>query len=164
MESAIENLEKKNHGNLISLDLSSRSNHWQQRWTEFKESPFIGIGFAAIDVSADSGNTFDSNSGQIETGSSWLSLLSMMGILGAFAMLVLMNNTFARLAGIKNKDIKNLILSVLICLCLYMCGEGYIWSAGGFIFFITWLVFGGIEGYWLLEKELQNESKFVEQR
>ena len=61
--------------------LDSRSNLWDDRLREFTNYPIFGVGFAEIDIIHDNNYTKD---GVIELGSSWLGLLSMLGIVGYF--------------------------------------------------------------------------------
>lgn len=71
---------------------SSREYIWQARWTEFKASPIIGIGYArefpkAADADTNIHGTTTADLTKIEPGSSYLSLLSYGGILGATSFL-----------------------------------------------------------------------------
>lgn len=60
----------------------TREAHWDARWEEFLYAPLTGVGFASgwEDTAG-----YNEESGAIETGSSYLSILSMTGVLGASA-------------------------------------------------------------------------------
>ena len=138
----------KNRGQTNSLNIDSRSRMWQSLWETFKSNPITGIGFATIDATQDSmriGNT--SPSGQIEPGSSWLSVLSMTGLLGATAILSILLCTFKRLIVIvKHQRLRGAYLAgCLTFFILHMNAEGYIYSAGSTAFFIFWLLLGTIQ-------------------
>lgn len=142
----LENLNKKNQKSIEAGGLtSSREVHWQTRIEEFKTSPFMGIGFASVSTTME-GATFDATSGQVETGSSWLSVLSMMGLFGFTVFVVLFVKTFVTLYRLMEVDIRYVayLASLLIFWMIHMMAEGYILGAGGFLFFIVWLLLGYI--------------------
>jgi hypothetical protein len=130
--------------NETSLNFDSRANLWQQRLAEFRKSPFCGIGFASIEENtAGSQNTA---AGTIEPGSSWLILLSMTGIVGAGAFLLLLNNTLVRISQCKQKDFACLLLALGTFWALEMCAEGFVFASGSFLFFMLWTLVGAIGG------------------
>ena len=139
-----ENVAHKNN-NKTTLNFDSRNYLWKQRLIEFKENPFLGIGFANIEEGAD-GSQGDLSNGKIEPGSSWLIILSMLGILGGFCFLLLLNNTLVRLSLCKHKDLSILLLALSAFWALEMCAEGFVFASGSFLFFMMWSCVGAIEG------------------
>ncbi len=65
---------------------------------EFESSPLIGVGFDAIDLNLSSASGgYDKDSGMVESGSSWLIILSMTGLIGAillFPVLLVLTDSF----------------------------------------------------------------------
>ena len=95
-----------------SEDLTlSRANKWNSRLIEFDNAPFIGIGFSSIDINGL--DNFDRVTGQIEPGSSWLSLLSMTGLIGFFSFLFI---NFKIYKNISENNLGNYIKAVLLFL------------------------------------------------
>jgi len=142
--------------------LASRTNFWDVLIIEFESSPIIGIGFASIDPSLSEAGSFDEMSGRVEPGSSWLALLSMVGLLGfaPLAILIIINLVF-----ISNKesqfDDAALNGALLILFIIHMMAEGYVLSAGGGLFFYFWLLLGQIDASikFELDRKIQhNES------
>lgn len=143
----LDNLNRKNdyaieQGSMIS----SRDEHWKKRFVEFKSSPFVGIGFSSVSLNNPEGSTFSSD-GQVETGSSWLSVLSMTGIFGFIVFLYLFLRAGIDLLKLKRKNpyFISYLLSLLIFWAFHMIAEGYILSAGGFLFFNVWLLLGVVD-------------------
>jgi O-antigen ligase len=124
--------------------LSSRENLWDSRIKEFKSSPFIGVGYAA--ASEDTDNTIDKSTGQIEPGSSWLAISSMLGIFGLVPFIFLFGRNLYDLYK-DNSKYSALLGSVLIFFAVHMFAEGYIFGAGGFLFFFLWLTIGTALAY-----------------
>lgn len=144
----LENVIRKNEGSMAAGGItSSREEHWDTRLSEFKSSPCIGIGFASVSTQSRDGATFDQNSGQVETGSSWLSVLSMTGIFGFGAFMGLFVRAFGQLKKVGRNDLchASYLSALLIFWCFHMVAEGYIFGAGGFLFFNVWLLLGCID-------------------
>ena len=144
----LENVTRKNEGSMAAGGItSSREEHWDTRLSEFKSSPCIGIGFASVSIQSRDGATFDQNSGQVETGSSWLSVLSMTGIFGFSAFMGLFVRAFGQLKKVGRNDLchASYLSALLIFWCFHMMAEGYIFGAGGFLFFSVWLLLGCID-------------------
>lgn len=138
-------LEK--NGNEEFLNFDSRADHWRLHWESFKENPITGIGFCAIDV--DPGiNTLGDN-GRVETGSSWLSILSMTGILGFCSFCFLLVGAFRILyRNLRRHELEVAFGGGLLSFwCVHMLAEGYVLSAGGLLFFSFWLLLGTIYSY-----------------
>ncbi len=148
----------KNQGT-EAISISSRETHWTQRFEEFKSNPVFGIGFGTVDDDTQIGSTFNLSSGQIETGSSWLSILSMTGLFGMAAFLLLINNTIYRYKQIKNRRTASLLFGLLVFVFVEMVAEGMIFAAGSFLFFIIWSLFGAFEAVVACE---QAEGKFTQ--
>lgn len=137
----------KNRGESTSLSLSSRTDHWAQRLREFQANPIWGIGMGVVDINSVYGSSFDINEGRTETGSSWLSVLSMTGIVGGVAFLFLFLSLFQNIKGICKKD--HCFGGFLGTLALFwFCdalGEGFVFGAGGWDFTSIWALFGYIQ-------------------
>ncbi len=124
---------------------SSRDVHWKQRINEFKSSPLFGIGFCA--VSEGEGATFDAQTGGVETGSSWLSVLSMTGIWGFIWFVTFFFQAIRELVinMHTNRFFFVLCSSLMAFWVVHMLSEGYILAAGSFLFFNCWLTLGVID-------------------
>lgn len=153
-----EALQVKNAGSIRDGGItSSRDSHWIQRISEFESSPVVGIGFGAISTDSKLGSNFDETSGKVETGSSWLSVLSMTGVVGFMIFVSFFIRAIRQLKIIALDDgLLSLVLLVqLIFWMVHMIAEGYILSAGGFLFFNVWLLLGTIDAY--KERVFSNE-------
>lgn len=142
----MDKLEEKN-SDQKELNMSSREDHWKQRLKEFRGSPFWGIGFSAIDVTAQCGNTF-SDDGKIEAGSSWLCILSMTGLFGFAAFLAVFFVALKRAWQIWSDAplLSALLLSIQCFWSVHMMAEGYIFAGGNLLTLCVWLAFGVIYG------------------
>lgn len=144
----LDNLNRKNEYAMEQGSLtSSRDAHWKNRLWEFKNSPFVGIGFSAVSLNNPNGSTFSMSGGQVETGSSWLSVLSMTGIFGFVVLLYLFFRAGIDLLKLKRKHLHfiSYLLSLLLFWIFHMMAEGYIFGAGGFLFFNVWLLLGTVD-------------------
>lgn len=134
MEKKVEYSES--HGSY----LSSRANRWENRIREFKESPIIGVGFSSYRYRNTALNPFDdvSTIGRIEPGSSWLFLLSSLGVVGfaAFA-LIFIKRVYDNVKYYTNYSL--LLLTLLAFLAIHMTAEGYVVAAGSPICPVLWL-------------------------
>lgn len=145
-----EPLQEKNAGSMRDGGMtSSRDVHWTQRISEFEQSPFVGVGFSAVDIDSEDGSNFDASSGRVESGSSWLSVLSMIG---AFGFILLVSFFIRAIKEVKiisqhHEMLALLLMSQMVFWMLHMIAEGYILSAGGFLFFNVWLLLGTIDAY-----------------
>lgn len=119
--------------------ISSREDKIAYRMEEFRSSPLIGIGFST--VSLDGGDSVNLSSGTIEPGSSWFAILSMTGIIGAIAFVILFIKGYIN--QIKGKSqISILMLGLITFFAVNMFSEGYIFAAGSPLCFILWLIIG----------------------
>lgn len=141
----LDKLEKKNQGNTTALNINSREEHWNQRLKEFNSSPFWGIGFSTVSVEVGSGSSF-STDGKVETGSSWLSILSMTGIFGfTFFLIIFIGGV--RKAWLLYREsplLSALLVSYLCFWAVHMMAEGYIFAGGNSLAFCVWLTLGVI--------------------
>lgn len=117
----------------------SRMRKYESRIYEIKESPISGVGFCAVDPRT--GDHYDSVSGQIEPGSSWLAVPAQTGLVGLILFLGVVIKSW------KNKSIRRsreraLLLGVLTTFLIHFCAEGYLLSAGGTLSFLAWLSLG----------------------
>lgn len=138
-------LLNKNQGELYTLDLSSRQENWKEHWKSFTKSPIFGIGFASSSEDAN----VDTQTGHVESGSSYLTILETTGILGGISILFMFLTAFQSLLNMKRKSIKEsgLLAALLIFFLIHMCAEGYVFAAGGFAFFLFWLLLGTTQAY-----------------
>lgn len=114
--------------------LNSRDNKFQARLNEFYDSPLWGIGFATIDERYD----FQYN-GQIEPGTSHLAVLSMSGIIGLVAYIIILLYAFNKVR--RSNDFRALmLLGLLIAFFVHLWFEGYVFGAGSALCFMFWLV------------------------
>lgn len=156
-------MREKNGGEALVLNTDSRKGYWRQRIDEWQSSPIIGMGFSIVEAEK-AGESLDIRTGSTETGSSWLSVLSMTGILG-----------FACVAGVfisavyrawkllsHSAPVGAFLLSMMIFFIFHMMAEGYIYAGGNFLNTQIWLLLGTIysisqypEYAKILEKKLQ---------
>lgn len=159
----IDVVVNKNEGSIAAGGIaSSRDNHWKNRIKEFKSSPFIGIGFSVVSIDDTDGSTFDMESGGVETGSSWLSALSMLGIFG-FGILAILFISSLRKFKILSKTAPKYsayLFSLLLFWIIHMMAEGYIWGAGGFLFFNVWLMLGCADAISQKKYVISNECQY----
>jgi O-antigen ligase len=123
---------------------NSRERHWDARWEEFCSSPWMGIGFSyAWEDSAG----VDEETGGVETGSSYLAILSMTGCCGAGAWLVFAAGLVYRLRlswrGITEE--KRLSICAMAGFwAVHLGAEGYIYAIGSAMGMMFWLWLGHI--------------------
>ena len=159
-----DKIVQKNRGESSSLDTSSRTEHWNQRIDEWQSSPLYGIGFASVDIQAERGSNFSKSSGKVETGSSWLSVLSMTGILGGICILTIFSVAAFRCLKLlqSSASLGAFLLALMIFFIFHMTAEGYIFAGGNFLNTQLWLLLGTIASVTqypqyaeLLERKLQ---------
>lgn len=124
------------HENVETGVYDTRTEKIEFRFSEFKKSPIVGIGFASIDP--DGQDDYDLVTGTIEPGSSWLAILSMTGIVGMILFIGIIVYSYYT---IKFTD-SYLLPSLLFFFIVHMMAEGYVFSSGNTIGFILWLVIG----------------------
>lgn len=131
---ALTGVLEKNRG--TSLNFDSRSGLWDKSLNEFESNPLFGVGFcSSSDVSS------VSKSGAIESGSSWLNVLSMLGLVGCFFVVIIMLKALYS-AYKRNDEYGALLFGVLVLFYIHMMAEGYIFAGGSFLAFMLWLTVG----------------------
>lgn len=119
----------------------SRDGLWEDRLNEFKAFPVFGVGFSSYNLDyIQSEHSINRESGTIEPGSSWLFLLSSLGLYGLLSFLlpvshmlyVLYKDTETGLNG-------GLVSSVVVLFAVHMFIEGYIVASGAYLCFLFWL-------------------------
>ncbi len=137
-----ERIQMKNQSSEMSGSLiSSRKDQWNYRIEEFKSSPIFGIGFASMQK-----GLINKNTGVIEPGSSWLAIFSMVGLIGGIPFFVLIISLFMKLWKTKKRIIENSVLFAMLgFFIVHWSAEGYIFAAGAFLFFYSWLLIGVID-------------------
>lgn len=149
-EGALEGVRAKNEGNInAGSAMSSRDYLWEARWKEFKSSPFFGLGFSAVDRDLANDASFDAETGMVESGSSWLIILSMTGIFG-FLLIVPVFIKALYTTYTHTNQYAYLICGILVLFYLHMFAEGYIYYGGSLLAFIMWLTVG-----------VANDSKYL---
>lgn len=148
--SALDPVMQKYEGNLAEGGAySSREDLWQARLTEFENSPLLGVGFDAIDLNLSSTiEGYDKTSGMVESGSSWLIILSMTGIIGAILLFPVLFGTYLRLWSYSSQYAA-LLLGLLTFFFVHMIAEGYIFYGGSMLAFLLWLIIGVSRDYLL---------------
>ena len=126
-----------NQGSSITV---SRDSKWLNRLEEFYSSPIFGIGYGSVSLSS---NDYSEN-GVIETGSSWLGILSMTGLFGFVPMCYFFFSSI--LVKFRRKEFKDqyyyLVISVFILFAMNMVFEGSALAAGTINSAMIWLSFG----------------------
>lgn len=121
---------------------NTRAGLWQDRLLEFNSSPIFGVGFAAQDLTLDGRLGKGANEeGGVEPGSTYLMILSMTGIVGLFALLILFSKYFTQIIFLK-QNLNNPILYIFIFFLIHFISEGYIYSSGSLMAFTFWLLIG----------------------
>ena len=140
---ALDAVKQKNEGNKKAGSvISSRENLWDARIAEFQSSPVLGVGFTAVDDAVKGGTMpYDVNTGMVESGSSWLIILSMTGLIGSIFLLPLFVSSFF-LVWRDPCSFSALISGVLVLFYVHMIAEGYIFYAGSLLAFMMWLTVG----------------------
>lgn len=136
--SALDSVIEKN-GSTSGLNLDSREELWAQRWDDFEYSPIVGVGFCA--AASENAAGVDAASGRIESGSSWIIILSMLGVLGALFVIPIFYNAFMTAFRTKS-DMGAVICGVLALFFIHMFAEGYVFAGGSTLSYMLWLTIG----------------------
>lgn len=146
--SALEPVMQKYEGNVVEGSAySSREHLWRARLMEFESSPLIGVGFDAIDIKLSlKAGGYDKVSGMVESGSSWLIILSMTGVIGAILLFPFFWGTY-RLLWLKPSPLGAMLLGLLTFFFVHMIAEGYIFYGGSMLAFLFWLTIGVSRDY-----------------
>jgi O-antigen ligase len=128
----------------------SREQHWEARWEEFDSSPWTGVGFMSA---WEDTMGVDPDTGAIETGSSYLALLSMTGMVGAGAMLLLVCSMawgvfrhWHDTAEVHRVE----ICSMAGFWIVHLGAEGYIFAVGSLMNLMFWLWLGCLNDHFKL--------------
>ncbi len=142
-------------GGLVNRGMTNtRDVLWANRLIEFKSSPLYGVGFATQDESIITLDKmyynieFSSKSGRLETGSGYLMILSMTGLLGAISMILLFTKIFISRNFWRRVTIEESYkLALYVFFSVHFIAEGYIYSSGSPLSFIFWLLVGATFPY-----------------
>jgi O-antigen ligase len=81
------------------------------------------------------------STGTIETGSSWLAVLSMTGILGFIPFGIIIYKSVKRVWSKRRTNIEAcLYLGLIVFLSIHMLVEGFILAGGSVLCFIAWII------------------------
>ena len=135
-------IEKQIINNKMGSVAASRSDRWEHRLVEFYENPISGVGFASIAPKYN--KEYVPKTGTVESGSSWLAVVSMTGLLGAIPFCCLLVKAIMKIRyGLKKRDQDALLISsILVIFAVHFCAEGYIFGVGAFQCFLFWLTLG----------------------
>lgn len=131
-------IEKQQNNVTAGSTFSSREDKWEQRIAEFESSPVFGYGFASVDP-ANKDHSIGMGGKSLESGSSWLSVLSMTGIIGFILIMSIYIKSFRTAYRYTREP---LMLSVLTLMSVNMFTEGYIFYGGSFLAFLFWITIG----------------------
>lgn len=135
-------MEKQNANIEAGGSFESRSSKWEARIEEFKNNPLFGVGFASVDLNnAKAMDDTNGDSGVVETGSSWLCIFSMTGLIGAFLLLPVFYKSFI-MAWKSNTRYAPVVVGMLVLFYVHMIAEGYVLAGGSFLAFCLWLSVG----------------------
>lgn len=132
--------EKTEARNAMGGQFSSRDDMWNARKAEFESNPVLGIGFSSVDLKKSS-DSVRANGG-IEPGTSWLFMLSSVGLLGTlfFAILAL-KPIIKYMFNAKRYPLQLLlVITLLVWRSIHLFAEGYIMAAGDFSFLHVWIL------------------------
>lgn len=140
--SALDSVRAKNEVNIRSGGaLNSREKLWTSRINEFSNSPIFGVGFCAIDRTTSKDMNLDKRTGMVESGSSWLIILSMTGLVGAMLLVPVFVRSY--LTAYRDEDsFSALVCGILTLFFVHMIAEGYIFYGGSQMAFMLWLTVG----------------------
>lgn len=121
--------------------VSSRERIWQDRIDEFTAFPLFGVGFSSFNLDyIQSEHTINRQAGTVEPGTSWLFLLSSLGLYGFLAFLL----PYAYIIYMLYKELDTglnggLLSSMMVLFSVHMLVEGYITASGAYLCFFLWL-------------------------
>ena len=162
-----ENVRMKQEANLkVGGSFKSRETLWGDRISEFKENPMLGNGFASINKEVIKAKDKINANGGIEPGSSWLFILSSVGLLGMLAFSTVFFVPIAK--GLRQEytpdSVFITIVSVLSFYSVHMMAEGYIFASGSFLFLYLWLSISLISPSAFQNLDVHNKSLFDSNR
>lgn len=133
--------EKMDSSENVGSLTSSRDRLWEDRIKEFKAFPVFGVGFASYNLNyIQSEHSINRQSGTVEPGSSWLFLLSSLGLYGfllfllpvLYLLYMLYKNSGTGLNG-------GLVGSIMTLFSVHMLVEGFVVASGSYLCFFLWL-------------------------
>lgn len=162
-----ENVRMKQEANLkAGGSFQSRETLWEDRIAEFKENPILGSGFASINKEVIKARDKINTNGGIEPGSSWLFILSSVGLLGILAFSTVFFVPIIK--GLRQEYTSDsvfiTIVSVLSFYSVHMMAEGYIFASGSFLFLYLWLSISLISPSAFQNFDVHNKSLFDSNR
>jgi len=124
---------------------------WTNRLIEFKSNPVFGVGFATQNeeiIVIDKQHQREDSTGRIEPGSTYLMILSMTGLLGAFSMILLLGKALiSRDFWRRVSKTESYKLALFVFFSVHFVAEGYIFSSGALFACIFWLLLGATYPY-----------------
>lgn len=131
--------EKMEYGEKAGSATASRDFLWTDRVHEFQAFPVFGVGFSSYNLDITK-NKQSKMAGTVEPGSSWLFLLSSMGVMGFLSVLIPMIYMLFRAYTLPEDRLRNAFLGSLVALFMaHMLFEGYVVAAGAPLCFLLWL-------------------------
>lgn len=121
--------------------ISTRERIWQDRIDEFTAFPLFGVGFSSYNLNyIQSKHTINLKAGTIEPGTSWLFLLSSLGLYGFLSFLL----PFVYIIYILYKELDTglnggFLSSLMLLFSIHMLAEGYVTASGAYLCFLLWL-------------------------
>ena len=121
--------------------MATRERIWQDRLDEFTAYPIFGVGFASYNLDyIQSEHTIDRRTGIIEPGTSWLFLLSSLGLYGFLSFLIPFAYIVYKLFTDMDTGLNGgLLCSIMILFSVHMLTEGYVIASGVYLCFLLWL-------------------------
>lgn len=140
--SAFDSVIAKNEANIRRGGaIDSREMLWNARLNEFRNSPIFGVGLCAIERTTSKDMNLDKRTGMVESGSSWLIILSMTGLVGAILLVPVFVRSY--LTAYRDEDpFSALVCGILTLFFVHMIAEGYIFYGGSQMAFMLWLTVG----------------------
>lgn len=139
---------------------SSRDAKWEARLEEFNSSPMFGIGFSTVSLEHKADYIA---SGIVESGSSWLAILSMVGLVGFIPFLCLyIDNLWFLFVNDNDLYLSGLIGTVMCWFSVHMLVEGYVLAGGSFLCFILWLSIGAASAHRTFINEKKESEELYE--
>ena len=132
--------------NMDSSVAATRGYIWELRNMEIEKSPVVGVGAYSCDITLTAADVFyDSKTGTIELGSSYLGLMSQEGYLGFICFLLLAVpiawKTY-KYASKQGTPYAQLLLGIMIAIACHMAFEGYLLQAGAVQSVVWWFILG----------------------
>jgi len=138
-QGALDGINYKNEVGKSMGEYGSRTDKFEARFDEIEKSPIFGVGFASIDPNGK--DVYDTRTGIVEPGSSWLAVTSMTGLIGLAFVLAMYWKAY-RTARVSNSEYGTLLVGLLAYCAFHEIFEGYLLAAGSPLCFIAWLIVG----------------------